>query len=775
MINPRHFFSSNDIYCSKIVDGNFHDAFEHLLAVTNTNTIFDICLKSPCQTFNPSIFSDQVDPKTLLKLALPPLFEFLRLNFICTKPTSFDIPTERNEEATTALLNSSSSFSHLQSSPFLLFFSISLIEHLYKNHPEDIEILVWYFRSLIVFYRCLSDPDEVIGKLLDVISKILPLIEEWEPVEKVLMLFEVSAFYQSIGSASKSSEIISKIQDILNFELVLVGLTGKRTIYQQNSLPQLLVSNQSKETTSVINQSDLESITSLLSTNSFPQQARIDGEIRLKEILLDNSSDDQLVLKSNDLISQILLISILNQVRVSSAVDNISLELQEPWVNAVLRSPLTFMVQLMALLVKSRLDSERPKTYEKSAIQIDRILENSELCGTEECFKHVALFWCLNFESILKLRKELAFRWAKIGMLSTAQELFEKLELFDDAVECLISSKGLTAAKNWISEISQKYSPTPRLLVAQGIVESDSQLFVQAWELSKHQHLPALRALVKGLLTEGKEEEAVTWLEVILKKNSFDSKSWYNLGLIKFARKEYVEAKKCFQKVVLIDDEDFESWSKMGTCSFELGSQKDGMNCLKEALRIRPNSLKLWEYFGSMSMKSKDYQSVIYVFRNILKFKTSKDLTIHKYLPVLAELVSNFLIVEDFTEFHWPDQFVDLMEHIAQNFECDFRFWGLYIEVFRYLKNGDKLLTGLKSRLRELAHNLWQNSQDSVEKVLDTCVDLIEVVTSNDFPKAERVSVRRLVRPLVSLARQNFEHLEIFEIVSAKLELLSNN
>lgn len=81
------------------------------------------------------------------------------------------------------------------------------------------------------------------------------------------------------------------------------------------------------------------------------------------------------------------------------------------------------------------------------------------------------------------MQRELGHRYQGIGVLRSAQEIFERLEMWEDVIQCLVTMGETTKALALCKE-RLAVDKTPRLLCVLGDLTQVKALYSEAWELS---------------------------------------------------------------------------------------------------------------------------------------------------------------------------------------------------------------------------------------------------------------------------------------------------
>lgn len=91
----------------------------------------------------------------------------------------------------------------------------------------------------------------------------------------------------------------------------------------------------------------------------------------------------------------------------------------------------------MGLVLKSRLESNKSRTVERSCLQLQTLvdqwkMQNDDASVSERMkFMHLLLV-----PSKWEMEKELGLRFISIGVIRSALEIFERLEMWDNVISC---------------------------------------------------------------------------------------------------------------------------------------------------------------------------------------------------------------------------------------------------------------------------------------------------------------------------------------------------
>jgi tetratricopeptide (TPR) repeat protein len=484
--------------------------------------------------------------------------------------------------------------------------------------------------------------DGIEKDLLELESEILGPESKYSTEAKVQFLLEKAQIYIMQGLDFKAKENVQIAKTVSGFSYALSGALGKRTKFQQNDISQLVVFAKSKESedapnvTTETSSTDMDS--SKLSNANAPTALELNDDTLLESIAfkkseseaVDNSAlppklagmqpDNQPQLKPLD---QITLLTEATLKDSLSPLDKLNSEEILPYAVRVLNDkPTNWQIYTQALLVRSRIESHRSRTQERSVLQLQVIVDQiiadtqevsssspdgipeirvtqflprakaSESAPVSERLKYI---YQLNTPTRWELETELAYAWSSAGSFVSALEIFKRLKLWAEVALCYhsvnqedkalqivrrqlyYSSKGPDmdkyhvdapeiAAEKWDGE---PRSPPPphaaRLWCILGDLDQDPVCWQRAWEISKNRYARAQRSLGDYFTKQGDLEgarEAYMKATIVNRQNG---DTWSRLGDIDLAVGNWDGAVIAFQQSIMIDDTDAKTYSNLGS------------------------------------------------------------------------------------------------------------------------------------------------------------------------------------------------------------------
>lgn len=474
--------------------------------------------------------------------------------------------------------------------------------------------------------------------LQDVIERDIKALEEEILVPdstfgtdaKVMFLLEKAQIYIMEGMDLKARENVGTAGKIAGFHYALSGALGKRTRFQHNDISQLVVFAKSRNGEVVNDNSEIEdrkapqaldlNDDTVLEAIEFAKDSEKVDNSALPAELLGMKPDDQPQLNALDQITLLMEATIKDNL---SPLDKLTSEEILPFAVRVLSDrPTNWQIYTQALLVRSRIESHRSRTMERSVLQLQVIVDqiiadtqgepsasengipeirvtqflprakSDESAPISERLKYI---FQLNTPTRWEIETELAFAWSNVGSLLSALEIFKRLKLWPEVALCYhsvqqeekarqvvrrqlyYSTKGSemdsydidsaeVAAEKWDGEVRSPPPPhAPRLWCILGDLDQNPELWELAWEISKHRYARAQRTLGEYY---SRQKDLTKAREAYMKAtavNRQNNDTWSRLGDIDLAVGNWDGAVIAFQQSIMIDDTDAKTYSNLGS------------------------------------------------------------------------------------------------------------------------------------------------------------------------------------------------------------------
>ncbi|KAJ5183111.1 hypothetical protein N7492_000727 [Penicillium capsulatum] len=419
------------------------------------------------------------------------------------------------------------------------------------------------------------------------------------------------------GFDAKARADLDQASNVRHFEFALTGKLGKRTKFQDRDISQLVVVAKSADEDSRPTDPagpagpknlDLNDDT-LLESISFADQKATTVQEELSQDLQSVDINQQPILNPVD---SAILLAMASAITNTAPENGLTREETQPYATRVLEGGSSnWQIYTEALLVRSRVEGFRPRTVERSVLQmqalVDQVIadtatddsaaqqpssepttflprpEKSESAPAADRLQYI---WLMNFSTRWNLEAELAKRWVELGGLRTALDIYERLQMWAEASLCYAATERELKAKCMVRrqlfeatggneddeneqfegpERSELPGDAPRLFCILGDLEKDENMYERAWDISGQRYARAQRSLARHYLTSTPPnlEKAEESYKKSLHINRLNHSAWFALGCVQLELQRWEDAANSFTRAVQLDDTDGEAWSNL--------------------------------------------------------------------------------------------------------------------------------------------------------------------------------------------------------------------
>lgn len=504
---------------------------------------------------------------------------------------------------------------HLASQPILFLLALRVIQSV----PDSLITKPWFIlRTHLVHLSLLDEPADMDPSTHQSLRDLEQRLPE-DPDIKARYHLEQGLLQYKLDNDKPANQHFLNAARASGLEFELSGALGRKTKYQVNALTQLVLLAESRD-----RPEDTEYPPS-------PQGSAVeeDGETRAKglpetlalndDTLLEETAFTKLTDPSKASTSRLahldpgnqpplhpldqsLLLSLCLAQHNNTPESGLTASQMMPFVSRVVSHPRNWSVHTTALLLRSRLESNRSRTVERSALQLAALIDQMP---TSDSTPQERLRWFhqIPLPSKWEMEKELAKRYLSLGVIRSALDIFTRLEMWEDAVACLqrmereeeaerivkdllegrkIESDLVTVlAKNTMTEGRKNKMSAGRqaklwcLLGDIALTNSDAnkdpvtararatECYDKAWEISGKTSSRSRRSL-GSLHFSGKEyEQAIACLRDAVAINPLFGRAWFTLGVCLVRLERWTEAREAFRRQVGVDEEDGEGWNNL--------------------------------------------------------------------------------------------------------------------------------------------------------------------------------------------------------------------
>ncbi|KAF8489480.1 TPR-like protein [Russula emetica] len=607
----------------QVVDGDFKAylcspvAGEVLALRSDVLDDFSLPIKSWFDFSVPSAGGEYEQELVRLLTAVACLHAFLQANWtgpdLDVHPLSLlNIPVEKQpsiteetlqQKAIAELAYAGEPAYHLATATFLFRLAQILLDLPY-HHVRSVEW--WRMRAWNIHAQLLGEPVAFPGVPLEDLEQTFA--DEPDLVGQLWLERGLLDHRQSNDRAALECFVRAARATGLRYELT--GALGRRTKFQQTDLTQLVLLAESRARSGDgVGETVREEILSGATAESkadelakkLPETLALNDDTLLERTEFTSSNPaapgshlghlDPSNQPAIHPLDQCILLSLCLNVRNTSPAHGLTTEQMTPYVARVISHPENWSVHTMALLLRSRLEAHRTRTVERSTLQLQALIDQMPTADSTPT-ERLRLLHALPLPSKWELERELALRFLSLGVVKSALAIFERLEMWEEAVRCwqaieqrdraLSVVRDLLAGRRAEAEavLSRgKASATgPRRAVLDAAREAKlwcllgelepeqaQKHFERAWDVSGATSGRAMRSLGGYFFAREEYAEAVRCLRHAVMINPLYLRSWFILGCAFIRVEDWDGGREAFARCVTIDDEDAESWNNLAS------------------------------------------------------------------------------------------------------------------------------------------------------------------------------------------------------------------
>nr|XP_006824862.1 PREDICTED: tetratricopeptide repeat protein 27-like [Saccoglossus kowalevskii] len=315
--------------------------------------------------------------------------------------------------------------------PLYLLIAQTLLIDCRKLLPSCQTVDWWALRCLFVKQRLLDERsptchDEIMHLIQQVQTSDL-LSSSVQSFTKIQFHLELCYIYGYYYEYQKAKGELTNATKAAELEVTLAGALGKRTKFQHNDIAQLCLQVIKPESKAPIEDSIK------LDVDRLPKDLLLNDETLLNKVQYADPEHNKIPNLSG-LEQALLLAMCIEHKRVQPKQELLVEELQS-YIQVILEQPRVWCIQTVALMMRSLLEDNRRKTVERSMMQLE-VLVNQFNNNIPEGPDRLYLFYASNMPARWKIEQNFAKLLISLGAISTALEVYLRLHLWEEAIEC---------------------------------------------------------------------------------------------------------------------------------------------------------------------------------------------------------------------------------------------------------------------------------------------------------------------------------------------------
>uniref|UniRef100_A0A7S3UFE0 Tetratricopeptide repeat protein 27 homolog n=1 Tax=Picocystis salinarum TaxID=88271 RepID=A0A7S3UFE0_9CHLO len=568
-----------------------------------------------------------------------------------------------------------------------------------------------------------------------------------------LELIQAHKFY---GTVSAADALLEEVTRELGLKIAVTGMMGRRTLHQEESKAQLVVSTQQIRPNNTgeesISESEDEQPFALSGGGGVDENCNVyaipqlDMEVPTTKL----SSLEQVILLEHGLL-----------IKSKMAKDELQDWEISPYLDAVdSHKPSRLAIRVLCELQRARHESSRGRTRERALTRLEQLEEalRTQSVGPEARMRYL---FSLSLPLLLHIQQELAQAYVASGLMHDAMKIFESLELWNSLITCYAFLGKKAQCEALIKERLEEEPDNPQLWCALGDITMDLSFYQAAWEKSGHRSVRSQRSLARSALRNANYVDASEHFEKALQLNPIAADDWFSLGYAYLKLGCDDKALLAFSRCTQLDPEQGEAWNNVAALNVRKNRYKEAFVALTEALKQKRSNWQTWSNYAQVAAQLGHWMQVVSATFQLLELTDGKVFpaeSIDKLLEALQGKNTGSMGASE------RDKLLEglgrIFRNAAEKGSGGIALWRIFAKYHEICGNTESSRDCLVKYIRGLQSGNWtareEDFQSLAQASLDLCRSYISGVESGAGKKGDLAAARLHLRSLLKLAAAEY-------------------
>lgn len=465
-------------------------------------------------------------------------------------------------------------------------------------------VCVWHARATVAHERLLltQEPTNTLWEEVEAtFPRCIKAMEGQSKPLQAIMSLEFGLACHHFERHKEAKTLFHKAKETSGLFLEVTGAQGVRTKFQTKATAQLVV----------------RAVSAAKSDTPLQKENNVDADSKIKSQMIGFNEDDILheqvqfqdeeenKVKHLTVLDQAILMGLCLEIKDNNPSDQLTAEEMSAFLSRVLLHHDDWIVYSTALLERAWLEFEGNHTKERAILQMQALADQhtDRLTITQSTRASIqdsspVQDRLKNLHSIVypprwQMLRDVAERYAQLGIVTSAAEIFTEIESWDEVVECYRRAGKEAQAEKIVRE-RLSISETPRMWTALGDITNEPENYEKAIALSRGRFSQAYISLGKYHFDKGDLQKAADAYRHALKLRPLLPSVWFRVGTICMQLEDWEGALLAFSEVVQQQPEEAEAWANVAAVHMRNKEPQKAYPALTESLKHSRTNWRVW-------------------------------------------------------------------------------------------------------------------------------------------------------------------------------------